>query len=116
QCFVLFVLVTLLAGCAQATPAQPGAVQREETVSLPTGVPTSKPTPVSTRVISVTVLTPGPAPTLTSLPDNVRALVVDVLDGDTISVVLEGDPPTRTYTVRYLGIDAPPNTPSVAWG
>jgi micrococcal nuclease len=39
-----------------------------------------------------------------------------VLDGDTISVVMEGDPPSRAYTVRYLGIDAPPNTASVPWG
>jgi micrococcal nuclease len=43
-------------------------------------------------------------------------LVVGAVDGDTIKVVLEGDPPGQTYTVRYLGIDAPPNTPSVPWG
>lgn len=113
---VLCLLACFLAACAQATPATPGALYRAETVVLPTGAPTAKPTPVSTRVIPAAELTPGPTPTLTPLPDEVRALVVGALDGDTISVVLEGDPPSRTYTVRYLGIDAPPNTPSVPWG
>jgi endonuclease YncB( thermonuclease family) len=115
-CFGLCLLACFLAACAQATPATPGALYRAETVVLPTGAPTAKPTPVNTRVIPITELTPGPTPTLTPLPDEVRALVVGALDGDTISVVLEGDPPGRTYTVRYLGIDAPPNTPSVPWG
>jgi endonuclease YncB( thermonuclease family) len=114
--FVLCLLACLLTACAQATPATPGALYRAETVVLPTGAPTTKPTPVSTRVIPITELTPGPTPTLTPLPDEVRALVVGALDGDTISVVMEGDPPGQTYTVRYLGIDAPPNTPSVPWG
>jgi micrococcal nuclease len=43
-------------------------------------------------------------------------LVVEVADGDTIGVVLEGDPPTQSYEVRFLGIDAPPNAASVPWG
>lgn len=117
QNLVFLVLVIWLAGCAQATPAIPGAIYREETVVLPTGVPKPKPTPVGTRVIPIEeALTPAPTPTITPIPDEVRALVVKVLDGDTINVVMEGDPPGRTYTVRYLGIDAPPNTPSVPWG
>lgn len=113
---VLCLLACFLAACAQATPATPGALYRAETVVLPTGAPTAKPTPVSTRVIPLTELTPGPTPTITPLPDEVRALVVGALDGDTISVIMEGDAPGQTYTVRYLGIDAPPNTPSVPWG
>jgi micrococcal nuclease len=116
QSFAFFALAILLAGCVQATPALPGAVYREETVALPTGAPTPEPTPVSTRVISADVLTPGPAPTMTTIPDEVRALVAGALDGDTISVVLDGETRGRSYTVRYLGIDAPPNTASVPWG
>jgi endonuclease YncB( thermonuclease family) len=116
QYFVISVVVILLAGCGPATPATPGAVFREETVALPTGAPTPQPTPVSTRVVPAEVLTPGPSPTITPLPAEVSALVVEVLDGETISVVLDDDPPGRTYRVRYLGIDAPPNTPSVPWG
>lgn len=114
--FISWLLVNSLVSCVQATPATPGAVYREETVVLPTGGPTPKPTPVSTRVIPLKSLTPGPTPTTTPLPDEVRALVVDIIDGDTVTVVLEGDPPGKTYPVRYLGVDAPPNTPSIPWG
>jgi endonuclease YncB( thermonuclease family) len=113
---VFWLLFSLLASCAQATPATPGTVYREETVTLPTSGPTLEPTPLNTRVIPLEALTPSPTPTITPLPDEVRALVVDILDGDTITVVMDGDPPGQTYTVRYLGIDAPPNTPSVPWG
>lgn len=109
-------LLSWLAGCVQATPATPGAVYREETVALPTSGPTPKPTPFSTRVIPLEALTPAPTPTITPLPDEVRALVVDIIDGDTITVVMDGDPPGQTYTVRYLGVDAPPNTASIPWG
>lgn len=112
--FLLF--LSGLVGCVQATPATPGAVYRAETVVLPTGGPTPKPTPLSTRVIPLEALTPAPTPTITPLPDEVRALVVDIIDGDTITVVMDGDPPGLTYTVRYLGIDAPPNTASIPWG
>jgi endonuclease YncB( thermonuclease family) len=46
----------------------------------------------------------------------VRGLVVAVIDGQTIEVVLEGDPPGQTYQVRYLGIEAPPNQINNPWG
>jgi endonuclease YncB( thermonuclease family) len=113
---VFWLLLSLLMGCVQSTPATPGAVYREETVALPTSGPTPEPTPINTRVIPLEALTPSLTPTVTPLPDEVRALVVDILEGDTIMVVMDGDPPGRTYTVRYLGIDAPPNTASVPWG
>lgn len=115
---VFLLVVIILVGCAQpgSDAAQPGVVYRQETVALPTGAPTPKPTPVSTRVLPAEVLTPGPTSTLTPIPDEVRALVVGVTDGDTITVVMEGDPPGLNYEVRYLGLDAPPNTASVPWG
>jgi micrococcal nuclease len=117
QSSIFLMVVILFASCAQpASDAQPGVVYREETVALPTGAPTPEPTPVSTRVLSAKVLTPSPTPSITPIPDEVRALVVEVTDGDTITVVMEGDPPGLNYEVRYLGIDAPPNTASVSWG
>jgi endonuclease YncB( thermonuclease family) len=67
-------------------------------------------------VVPPEVFTPGPPATITPIPDEVRALVVEVIDGDTITVVMEGDSPNQSYQVRYLGIDAPPNTPSAPWG
>jgi endonuclease YncB( thermonuclease family) len=60
--------------------------------------------------------TPGPTPTITPIPDEVRGLVVDVLSGDTIRVVMDGDPPGLTYEVRYIGIEAPPRSPDNPWG
>lgn len=114
---VLLGLLLSLSACTQATPEnRPGALPRTETVVLPTGVPKPKPSPTSTRVVPATVFTPGPTPTNTPIPDTVRALVVNIIDGDTIEVVMEGDPQARTYKVRYLGIEAPPNSPSVPWG
>lgn len=105
-----------MTGCGENQAAPSGAVYRKETVILPTGAPKPKPTPINTRVVPATVFTPGPTPTITPIPDEVLGLVVEVADGDTIRVILEGDPPARTYQVRYLGIDAPPNAASVPWG
>ena len=115
---IFLIVMILLASCAQPASdgSQPGVVYRQETVALPTGVPSPKPTPVSTRVLSSEILTPSPMPTITPIPDEVRALVVEATDGDTITVVMDGDPPGLNYEVRYLGIDAPPNTASVPWG
>ncbi|MFN8455409.1 MAG: thermonuclease family protein [Anaerolineae bacterium] len=114
---LLLVLLSSLTGCAQITSdSRPGAIPRTATVVLPTGAPKANPTPTSTRVVPATVFTPGPTPTITPIPDTVRALVVSIIDGDTIEVVMDGDPQARTYKVRYLGVEAPPNSPSVPWG
>lgn len=84
---------------------------------LPSATPTSTTTPTST-------LTPEPTdtplPTATDLPaipsaagagcvpqDTLResAQVVDIVDGDTITVRLDAD--GQAYSLRYIGIDAP---------
>ena len=95
---VLLVLVTLLGtGCnkpiavAQPTPSS--------MVASPTTDGTAR-----TRTASLT-RTPAPsnvAPAET-VAAGVRAKVVDVVDGDSIKVSLDG----RTHSVRYIGIDAP---------
>lgn len=109
-------LLGLTACAATSSEGRPGAIPRTATVVLPTSVPKANPTPTSTRVVPATVFTPGPTPTITPIPDIVRALVVNIIAGDTIEVVMDGDPQARTYKVRYLGIEAPPNSPSVPWG
>ncbi|MBN1221158.1 MAG: thermonuclease family protein [Anaerolineae bacterium] len=84
------------------------------TISLPTAGPSPEKTPTSTRVLPIESLTPGPTPTITPIPDEVRAFVVGVIDGQTLAVVMQGDSPNRIYGVRYLGINTPrPGTP---WG
>ena len=57
-----------------------------ETTVVPS-VPAPSPTPV------------GPTPR----PEWISAQVVEIVDGDTIRVEVQGE----TYTVRYIGIDAP---------
>ncbi len=116
-CGCLVVLLGL-AGCDQgAGPGAPSTeVVRRETVVLPTGAPTAQPSPVNTRVLPLESFTPGPTSTVTPIPAEVRGLVVDVIDGDTIAVVMDGDSPGHVYQVRYIGVNAPPRAPEDPWG
>lgn len=106
-------LISGLMACTDNSP-QVGAIPRTATVILPTAVPLTNPTPVSTKVQSK--ITPSPTPTPTPIPDDVLATVVDVIDGDTIAVVMPGDTFRETYIIRYLNIDAPPRDLSNPWG
>jgi endonuclease YncB( thermonuclease family) len=72
------------------------------------------PTPDNTPVISN--ITPTATRTPTPIPDEVQGLVVDVIDGNTIAVVMQGDPFQKSYIIRYLGIEAPPRTLNNPWG
>jgi endonuclease YncB( thermonuclease family) len=115
QNLLLAGIIILVTGCSQiatSTP-QPGAVNRE-TASLPTSAPTFEPTPTNTRVVPIENLTPAPPATITPIPDDTQGLVVEVIDGQTIAVVMQGDPPSRVYLVRYLGIDT--SSPEDPWG
>jgi len=106
--------LALLTACGQNTGPLVGAIPRTQTVSLPTKEPTVQPSPLSTRVMPLEVLTPPPTPTITPIPDESLGLVIEVIDGDTIAVVMDGDPVQRAYPVRYLGVDAPAR--SNPWG
>jgi endonuclease YncB( thermonuclease family) len=117
--WALGLLLIFLVSCNQANDdlnrsnegADPGAA-----LELPTSAPTSQPTPANTRVLPLDSLTPEPTPTITPIPDEVLGLVVQVIDGDTIAVVMEGDPPAMAYEVRYIGVDTPPNNRTNPWG
>lgn len=112
--FMLVAVILVLGGCTTAAPAaSPG---ERASLSLPTQAPTVAPSPVSTRVMPLADLTPAPTPTVTPIPDETLGLVVEVLDGETIAVVLDGDPARQAYQVKYLGLDAPPNSPDDPWG
>lgn len=107
----------LLAACARSqTAGRPNVEYRDEPFELPTGAPTPEPSPSSTRVIAQASPTSEIRATITPIPDDVHGLVVEVLEGDTIAVVLESDSPSQVYVVRYIGIDTPPNTPDNPWG
>src|SRR3546814_18860345 len=61
--------------------------------------------PYTTRFRSCEAVAPAPTPTATSpsLPGRTPATVVDVVDGDTIVVEIDG----VEQRVRYIGIDTP---------
>ena len=116
--FILFLLSLSLISCSRGitSSSRPDTVVQAGTVTLPTSAPTPEPTPVNTRVLPVEALTPGFTPTITPIPEEVMGLVVDVIDGDTIAVVLDGDPARQAYQVRYIGIEAPENLSGDPWG
>jgi endonuclease YncB( thermonuclease family) len=117
QMLVCLVVTVLLVACNQipTTSSSEGGLSTTP-IALPTPAPTRQPTPVNTRVLPVEVLTPQPTPSLTPIPDEVAGLVIDVIDGDTLAVVLDGDRARQAYTVRLVGIDAPENISSNPWG
>lgn len=109
----LVIIAVVLVGCSQPGSSQSSGTTREA-FALPTKGPTAAPSPVSTRVMPLEVLTPPPTRTITPIPDEALGLVVEVFDGETIAVVLDGDSANRAYQVRYIGIDAPDT--ATPWG
>lgn len=77
----LLLLATACAGTADTTPPPTATAPASPTVTTPAAGLTASPTPVRLE----------------------EALVVDVIDGDTIDVLIEG----RELRVRYIGIDTP---------
>lgn len=104
-----------LQGCgvtSEPTPTHTMAVLPTPTIyATPTFPPTWTPrasTPTNTRVIPISpTFTPGPSPTPTRLPARAKALVVGIQDGRTIEVWIEGQPVSRGFTVRLLGVESP---------
>ena len=90
-------------GCSSGSSSEP----RRQSLPLPTQEPTVAPSPSSTRVMPIDVLTPPPTATTTPIPDEALGLVVEIIDGNTLAVVLDGDPANLAYTVKLLGIEAP---------
>ncbi len=110
----IFAMSMPLAGCGSVSA--PAGEQARPVLELPTAQPTLAPSPVSTRVMPADSLTPSPTPTITPIPKEARGMVVHITDGNTLAVVLDGDPMRLTYNVRLLGINAPPNLSTDPWG
>ena len=105
----------ILSGCGSQGSTGGYQVYQGPTAVLPTSAPSEPPTPTATSVIDH-LFTPTPVPTATSLPDEVLGLVVDVVDTQTLIVVLQGDSADERYTVRLLGVNAPPSDADNPWG
>jgi endonuclease YncB( thermonuclease family) len=117
---LLIILAALLSfgflpGCGvrdEPTSAPPSAVVSSPTASITSTLPPTwtprLPTPTNTRVIPIPpTFTPGPSPTPTRLPGRSKGLVVGIQDSRTIEVVIEGQPISRVFVVRLLGIEPP---------
>ena len=107
----LALIMVFGSGCSDSNSS---ANLPRQPLELPTQEPTVAPSPSSTRVMPIEVLTPPPTATITPIPDEALGLVVEVLDGNTLAVILDGDPADLAYTVRLLGIEAPDTTEP--WG
>jgi micrococcal nuclease len=117
SCAGLLVAISLFAP-ALLPPAEETAAERA-LVTPATGLSTSTLTPIAipppgtgTPVPAATVLPTGmtgstgtaaPIATPSTVAERTEARVVDVIDGDTIDVQIDG----QTHTLRYIGIDAP---------
>src|SRR5512136_2757987 len=127
---ILVVLLVLgpLQGCGTAggltpTPAPAVAIAPAipATPTFPSTWTPRPPTPTSTRVIPLTpTFTPGPSPTPTRLPARSKALVVGVQDAYTLDVLLDGQPVSRIFSVRLVGVERlllsdPWSAPAVEW-
>jgi micrococcal nuclease len=99
----------------QIAPAMNLATQA---VSSPTLEPTSttSPTHTNTQVLLPTATDAIiPITGAACIPNNAlqTGKVVDVIDGDTIKVLLDAD--GQTYSVRYIGMDTPENTSQIEY-
>jgi endonuclease YncB( thermonuclease family) len=101
------VAVIVLLGCGS-----PGEGTTPSVTATPTGTSTFTPSPVPQPTsTAIPARTGTPAPTATSSPAQaytpapgaVTARVVNIVDGDTIDIEIEG----KTYRVRYIGMDTP---------
>jgi endonuclease YncB( thermonuclease family) len=98
-------------------PATQAEIAAETLFPTDTPAPTDTPEPTATGTITP-LSTPGiPLTALgaSCIPNNPAQTgkVVEVVDGDTIKVLLDQD--GQTYTIRYIGMDTPENTSQVEY-
>ena len=107
----LCALLLGLAGCVGATTPSTGLTPALVTLA-PTTAPVSSPTAIVVLSSATPAPSPTPAPTEPAAPTDApaptdarftEAQVIEVVDGDTIKVLVAGD----KLTLRYIGIDTP---------
>ena len=107
----LCALLVALAGCVGALTPSTGLTPAPATVA-PTATPVSSPTAIVVLPTATPAPSPKPAPTepaaptVAPTPTDARfteAQVIEVVDGDTIKVLVAG----AKLTLRYIGIDTP---------
>jgi len=91
------------------------AINQTLTSNAPTNTALSTNTPEPTATLLSTPASNQTALGASCIPNNTpqTGKVVDVVDGDTIKVLLDQD--GQTYTVRYIGMDTPEYTSQVEY-
>ena len=95
---VLALALMVLAALTLCCAAPPTPVLPTETPEPQASAEPPSPTPWATEVSVIEEASPSPQET-----GRVQARVVEVIDGDTIDVEIDG----QVHTVRYLGVDCP---------
>jgi micrococcal nuclease len=101
-----------------ASEAASSPTAEPEATALPTTTDTQTPVAFSTSTLipqPTTVSGFIPVTGASCIPNNPpqTGKVVDVVDGDTIKVLLDQD--GKTYSVRYIGMDTPENTSQIEY-
>jgi endonuclease YncB( thermonuclease family) len=115
---LLAIGAVMLFGCRPVfgpPPPTPFRLSQGPTVILPTPLPTNLPTATGTLVMN-DPWTPTPVLTATPLPAEAVGLITNILDAETVLVVLQGDSFSQPSVVRLLGVDPLPNNPADPWG
>jgi endonuclease YncB( thermonuclease family) len=112
--FTSMLLVAVIAIILTPGETPPGTEAPNIATLVPAPTNTIQPTPAPTATPQP-ALSPTPVPTPTAIPTSTptevnpaaasqaEALVVNVVDGDTIDVLING----QEYRVRYIGVDTP---------
>lgn len=95
---VALAAATLFVGCQAVAPTRP-TIPPLTTPAATRPAPTTTPSQANPTVAPAVTLSVGPVPE----GQTQQATVVDVTDGDTIRVDIEG----TEYRLRYIGMDAP---------
>jgi len=95
--------LSLLAACSQVWQQAETSPLAVVATPLPEKTAATHPLPQATATVTTGSPTSSPLPSETPLAGHEIALVVRVLDGDTIEVLLAGE----TLRLRYIGIDSP---------
>jgi len=106
-------LNTVIMETAVAINLQTLSAQSPTPENTPTDFPTETQAPLPTATVQQTQAIDAPGSSC--IPNNPpqTGKVVDVVDGDTIKVLLDQD--GKTYSVRYIGMDTPENTSQVEY-
>jgi micrococcal nuclease len=102
----VLVLALVAPACGRSAPSQAAPTHTPYPTYTPYPTHTPLPEPTNTpRPTSTSKPTDTPIPTdpLTPTPARAEARVIKVVDGDTISVDIDGE----TYSLRYIGVDCP---------